>query len=108
MATPLIVYTSITGSQSVGPIASTKVRVVTGTNPTFFNVGNSTVAAAPGNCEIIAANSTRYINMLGLNNYIAFYGNVNPTTVTLEQIGTVSSTTVPKYDSTGNVAMRTA
>ena len=85
-----VVFTTTSGSQSVGPIASTKARVVTGTNPTFFNVGNAAVAAAPGNCEIIAANSTRYINMQGLNNYIAFYGNVGQTTVTVEQIGTVN------------------
>ena len=90
MATPLVIYTSTSASQSVGPISSTKVRVVTGANPTFFNVGNAAVAAAPGNCEIIASNSTRYINMQGLNNYIAFYGNVGAATVTVQQIGTVS------------------
>jgi len=102
-----VIYTSTSSSQSVGPFSSTKVRVVTGTNPTFFNVGNSAVAAAPGNCEIIAANSTRYINMQGLNNYIAFYGNVNPTTVTVQQIGTVSAGTLPVIVN-GNVVMRTA
>ena len=102
-----VIYTSTSSSQSVGPFTSTKVRVVTGTNPTFFNVGNSAVAAAPGNCEILAANSTRYINMQGLNNYIAFYGNVNPTTVTVQQIGTVSAGTLP-VTVNGNVAMRTA
>jgi hypothetical protein len=108
MATPQVIYTSTSASQSVGPIGSTKVRVVTGSNPTFFNVGNAAVAAAPGNCEIIASNSTRFINMQGLNNYIAFYGNVNPTTVTVEPIGAVSSRTLPVYDSTGNIIMRTA
>ena len=102
-----VIYTSTSSSQSVGPFTSTKVRVVTGTNPTFFNVGNSAVAAAPGNCEILAANSTRYINMQGLNNYIAFYGNVNPTTVTVQQIGTVSAGTLPVIVN-GNVVMRTA
>lgn len=103
-----IVYTTTSGSQSVGPFSSTKVRVVTGSNPTFFNVGNSAVAASPGNCEIIAANSTRYINMKGLGNYIAFYGNVGATTVTVQAIGTVSSGTLPSYDTNGNVIMRTA
>ena len=102
-----VIYTSTSSSQSVGPFTRTKVRVVTGTNPTFFNVGNSAVAAAPGNCEILAANSTRYINMQGLNNYIAFYGNVNPTTVTVQQIGTVSAGTLPVIVN-GNVVMRTA
>ena len=108
MATPLIVYTSVSASQSVGPIASTKVRVVTGGNPVFFNVGNAAVTASAANSAIIAPNSPRYINMQGLSNYIAFLGNVNPATVTVESIGTVSTRTVPVYDSTGNVAMRTA
>ena len=107
MATPLIVYTSTSASQSVGPISSTKVRVVTGGNPVFFNLGNAAVTASAANSAIIAANSTRYINMQGLNNYIAFLGNVNPATVTVEQIGTVSPGTLPLIVN-GNVQMRTA
>jgi hypothetical protein len=103
-----IVFTSTTQSQSVGPFSSTKVRVVAGPYPAFFNVGNVSVAAAPGNCEIIAANSIRYINMKGLNNYIAFYGNAGAATYTVQQIGTVSSGTLPTYDATGNIVMRTA
>jgi len=102
-----IVYTTTSGSQSVGPFTSTKVRVVAGPYPAFFNVGNAAVAASPGNCEIIAANSTRYINMQGLNNYIAFYGNVGQATYTVQQIGTVSSGTIPVIVN-GNVVMRTA
>lgn len=103
-----IVFTSTSASQSVGPFTSTKVRVTSGPYPAFFNVGNAAVAASPGNCEIIAANSTRYINMKGLNNYIAFYGNAGAATYTVQQIGTVSSTTLPTYDANGNVVMRTA
>jgi hypothetical protein len=102
-----VVYTSTSQSQSVGPFSSTKVRVVTGGNPVFFNVGNAAVAASSANCEIIAAGSTRYINMQGLNNYIAFLGNVNPATVTVQQIGTVSAGTLPLIVN-GNVVMRTA
>jgi hypothetical protein len=108
MATPLIVYSSTSASQSVGPITSTKVRVVTGGNPVFFNVGNVLVAASAANSAIIASNSTRYINMQGLNNYIAFLGNVGQATVTVETIGTVSAITLPKYDAGGNIVMRTA
>lgn len=99
MATPQVVYTSTSSSQSVGPFSSTKVRVTNGANPVFFAVG-ATPTAYAGNCEIIAPNSTRYVNMQGLNNSIAFLGNVGASTVTVTQIGTVYATAVAQNSST--------
>ena len=94
MATPQVIYTSTSSSVTAGPFSSTKVRVTNGANPVFFAVGSSPVAAA-GNCEIIAPNTTRYINMQGLNNSIAFLGNVASSTVTVQQIGIVYPSSIP-------------
>ena len=94
MATPQVVYTSTSSSQSVGPFSSTKVRVTNGANPVFFAVG-ATPTAYAGNCEIIAANQTRFINMQGLGNKIAFLGNVGVSTLSVQQIGTVYASSIP-------------
>jgi hypothetical protein len=94
-----VVYTSTSSSQSVGPFSSTKVRVNNGANPVFYAVGASPTAYA-GNCEIIAPNQTRYINMQGLNNSIAFLGNVGASTVSVQQIGAVYASAVAQNSTT--------
>jgi hypothetical protein len=65
----------------------------------FYAVGASPTAYA-GNCEIIAPNQTRYINMQGLNNSIAFLGNVGASTVSVQQIGAVYASAVAQNNPT--------
>lgn len=99
MATSQVVYTSTSSSQTVGPFSSTKVRVTNGANPVFYAVGANPTAYA-GNCEIIAPNAVRYINMQGLNNSIAFLGNVGASTVSVTQIGAVYASSMAQNSTT--------
>jgi hypothetical protein len=89
-----VITTNTSTSVSSSAIASTKVRVTNGANPAFYAVGANPTAYA-GNCEIIAANQTRYINMQGLGNKIAFLGNVGASTLSVQQIGTVYASSIP-------------
>lgn len=92
MATPQTIVATTTTSQS-SAIASTKVRV-TANAAVHFNVGVSPVAAT-ANCEIIGANQTRYINMQGLNNKLAFITAAGAAEVSVQQIGTVYASSIP-------------
>jgi hypothetical protein len=60
----------------------------------FYAVGASATAYA-GNCEIIPAETVRYINMQGLGNQIAFLASGGSSVVTVQQIGTVYSSSIP-------------
>jgi len=91
MATQVIVATA-SSSQSTA-IASTKARV-TANSAVYFAVGVNPTAYA-GNCEVIAANTTRYINMQGLGNKIALLSANGPATVSVTQIGTVYASSIP-------------
>ena len=88
MAIPQTIVVTTTTSQS-NAVASTKVRV-TANAAVHFNVGSNPVAAT-ANCEIIGANQTRYINMQGLNNKLAFIAATGVAEVSVQQIGTVAS-----------------
>lgn len=85
MATQVI--SASTSSAQSTAITSTKVKV-TPTATVFFAVG-SNPAAYTGNCEIIAAGQTRYINMQGLGNKIAFITPTGSASVSVTQCGTV-------------------
>jgi len=93
MATPQVIIAPLVTSVQSTAIASTKVRV-TANVAAHFAVGVNPTAY-PGNCEIIAANQTRYINMQGLNNKIAFAGSNGVAEVTVVQIGTVYASSIP-------------
>ena len=92
MATPQTIVATTTTSQSTA-VSSTKVRV-TANATVHFSVGANPVAAT-ANCEIIAANQTRYINMQGLNNKLAFITAAGAAEVSVQQIGTVYGSSIP-------------
>jgi hypothetical protein len=91
MATPQVIVATTTSSQT-SAVASTKVRV-TANAEVRFNVGVSPVVTA-GNGEVIAAGQTRYINMQGLNNKLAFITTTGVAGVSVQQIGTVYASSI--------------
>ena len=93
MATPQVIIATTGSSVQSSAVASTKVRV-TSNAAAHFAVGVNPTAYS-GNCEIIAANQTRYINMQGLNNKIAFLGSNSTAEITVTQIGTVYASSIP-------------
>ena len=92
MATSQIVIATTTSSQSTA-IASTKVRVTANAAVQFAVGANPTAALASS--EVIGANTTRYINMQGLNNKIAFIAPSGTVGVSVTPIGTVYSSSIP-------------
>ena len=91
---------STTSIQS-SSISSTKVRVTTNSNAAFYAVGINPTAYSTGNCEMLPANSVRYVNMQGLGNKIAF---VLPPTGTS---GNISITTIGAVEAAGQSASTT-
>ena len=76
-------------------VNSTKIRVTANTSALYFAVGSDpTPGASFANTEIIAASSTRYINMQGLGNKIAFLGVNQVGAVSVTECGTVSSSAI--------------
>lgn len=92
MATPQVIVATTTSSQTAA-VASTKVRV-TANADVRFTVGVSPVVTM-ANGEIIAANTTRYINMQGLGNKLAFITTTGVAGVSVQQIGTVYGSSIP-------------
>jgi len=92
MATPQVIVATTTTSQT-SAIASTKVRV-TANAEVRFTVGANPIVTT-GNGEIIASGQTRYINMQGLNNKLAFITTTGVAGVSVQQIGTVYSSSIP-------------
>ena len=92
MATPQVIVATTTSTQSAS-VASTKVRV-TANAEVRFNVGANPVVTT-GNGEVIASGQTRYINMQGLNNKLAFITTTGVAGVSVQQIGTVYSSSIP-------------
>jgi hypothetical protein len=92
MATPQVIVATTTTSQS-SAVASTKVRV-TANAEVRFTVGVNPVVTT-GNGEIISSGQTRYINMQGLNNKLAFITTTGVAGVSVQQIGTVYSSSIP-------------
>lgn len=90
MPTAQVINAGTSSSVQSSAITTTKVRV-TANAAVHYQVGVSPVAYS-GNCEIIAANSVRYINMEGLGNKIAFLGSSQTAAVTVVAIGTVATT----------------
>lgn len=76
-------------------INSTKIRVTANASAMYFAVGsNPTPGAGFANTEIIAASTTRYINMQGLSNKIAFLGVDQAGTASVTACGTVSPSAI--------------
>jgi len=86
MTTQVLTVTTATSQQSAA-ITSTKVRI-TANATVHVAVGVSPTAYA-GNCEIIAAGTTRYINMEGLGNKVALLANGSVALVSITTIGGV-------------------
>jgi|APCry1669192319_1035405.scaffolds.fasta_scaffold00208_16 hypothetical protein len=92
MASPQVIVATTTSSQT-SAVASTKVRVTANAEVRFTVGSNPTVTT--GNGEVIAANTTRYINMQGLNNKLAFITTTGVAGVSVQQIGTVYASSIP-------------
>jgi hypothetical protein len=94
MASQIIVAGTGSAVQST-ILNSTKIRVTSNTSALYFAVGsNPTPGAGFANTEIIAASSTRYINMQGLGNKISFLGVNQAGAVSVTECGTVSSSAI--------------
>ena len=91
MATSTVIVATTTTGQSAA-ITSTKVRV-TANAEVRFTVGVNPIVTV-GNGEIIASGQTRYINMQGLNNKLAFITTTGLAGVSVTPIGTVYSSSV--------------
>jgi phage tail sheath gpL-like len=92
MATPQIVIATTASAQST-VITSTKVRVTANAAVQFAVGANPTATLASS--EMIAANQTRYINMQGLGNKIAFVAASGTVGVSVTPIGTVYGSSIP-------------
>jgi hypothetical protein len=86
MTTQVISAVSSGSVVSSSPVPSTKARVTTSGAPVFYAIGTAPVANS-ANCELIPANSVRYINMGGTDNYIAFLSQSGTGAVTVTAIG---------------------
>lgn len=92
MATSQSVVVTTSSVQS-NAIPSTKVRVSSSAS-VFYAVGANPVAYSSGNCEILPANSVRYVNMEGNYNKIAFITASGSANVSVTAIGTVANTAI--------------
>jgi hypothetical protein len=86
--TQVLISTGPGNSVQSTVINSTKVRV-TANVPTHYAVGVNPICYQ-GNCELIPANSIKYINMQGLGNKIAIMGSSSTSEVSITQIGNVA------------------
>lgn len=91
MATQVI-SASASNAQSTA-ITSTKVRV-TPSASVYYAVGANPTASATG-CEMIVGGQTRYVNMQGLGNKIAFVTLTGSATVSVTACGTVYQSSIP-------------
>jgi len=90
MASQIIVAGTGAAVQSTA-LNSTKIRVTANASAMYYAVGsNPTPGAGFANTEIIASSTTRYINMQGLGNKIAFLGVNQAGTASVTECGTVS------------------
>ena len=92
MATSTVIVATTTTGQSAA-ITSTKVRI-TANAEVRYTVGINPVVTV-GNGEIIASGQTRYVNMQGLNNKLAFITTTGVAGVSVTPIGTVYSSSIP-------------
>ena len=86
--TTQVLTIATSASQQSAAITSTKVRITS--NATVHVAVGISPTAYVGNCEIIAANTTRYINMEGLGNMVALIANGGPALVSITTIGGVA------------------
>lgn len=93
MATQVINAVSSGSVAVTSPVLSTKARVTTSTAPVYYAVGATPVANST-TCELIPANSIRYVNMEGVNNFIAFLSASGSGEVSVTDIGEVFSRAV--------------
>ena len=95
-ATIITANSSTSGASPI--ITSTKVKV-TANASVHYAVGVSPIAYA-SNCDVIPASSTRFINMEGLNNKIAFITAAGSAEVSVVPVGFVANSAIPQVQST--------
>jgi len=91
MPSAQIINATASSSQS-NSISSTKVKV-TANASVHYAVGSNPTAYT-GNCDVIAANATRFINMEGLNNKIAFVTTAGTAEVSVVNVGFVANSAI--------------
>jgi len=91
MPSAQIINATASSSQS-NSISSTKVKV-TANASVHYAVGSNPTAYT-GNCDVIAANATRFINMEGLNNKIAFVTTGGTAEVSVVNVGYVANSAI--------------
>ena len=97
MPTAQIINATTSSSQS-SAISSTKVKVTANASVHYAVGANPT--AYIGNCDVVPAASTRFINMEGLYNKIAFITNTGTAEVSVVTIGAVANSAIPVVQST--------
>lgn len=92
MASYTITVTTASSVQSAA-INSTRARVTANASPVLYTVGSNPVAGANfANTEMIAAGTTRFVNMQGVGNKIAFIAPNLPAVVSVTEVGSVDGT----------------
>jgi hypothetical protein len=86
------IINATTSSSQSSAITSTKAKV-TANASVHYAVGVSPTAYI-GNCDVIPAGTTRYINMEGLGNKLAFITNTSVAEVSVVAVGYVSPTAI--------------
>lgn len=97
MPSAQIINATTSSSQSTA-ITSTKVKV-TANASVHYAVGANPVAYV-GNCDVVPAATTRFINMEGLNNKIAFVTTTSVAEVSVVNVGFVANSAIPTVQST--------
>ena len=97
MPSAQIIIATTGSSVQTTAITTTKVRV--SANAAVHYAVGSNPTAYGANCEIITANSVRYINMEGLGNKLAFLGSTNTAEVSVVNIGYVAPSTIVQVQS---------
>ena len=97
MPSAQIINATTSSSQST-MITTTKVKV-TANASVHYAVGSNPTAYT-GNCDVIPAATTRFINMEGLNNKIAFITTTGTAEVSVVNVGFVANSAIPQVQST--------
>ena len=98
MPSATVITANSSTSGQTPAITSTKAKV-TANASVHYQVGVNPTAYA-GNCDVIPAGSTRFINMEGLGNKLAFITATGSAEVVVVPVGYVATTAIPQVQST--------
>jgi hypothetical protein len=98
MPSATIITANSSTSGQTPAISSTRAKVTANAH-VHYNVGANPTAYA-GNCDVIPAGTTRFINMEGLNNKLAFITATGTAEVTVVTVGYVANSAIPQVQST--------